>query len=115
MTSASCRRECRASKSDRPINAEQHGFAIEDEEGVAVTQRGLRGSLQGVQFNAHLTHRGDVVLEHACKMGLEGMVSKRLGSRYAPVAPATGSSSKTRQHTRMANARLPFIFFFFFW
>jgi hypothetical protein len=24
----------------------------------------------------------DVVFEHACKMGLEGIVSKRLGSRY---------------------------------
>ena len=32
-----------------------------------------------MQFN---THRGDVVFEHACKMGLEGIVSKRLGSRY---------------------------------
>jgi bifunctional non-homologous end joining protein LigD len=35
-----------------------------------------------VQFNQHLAHRGDVVFEHACKMGLEGIVSKRLGSRY---------------------------------
>ena len=42
----------------------------------------LRGSLPGVQFNAHLTHPGDIVFAHACKMGLEGIVSKRLGSRY---------------------------------
>jgi ATP-dependent DNA ligase len=42
----------------------------------------LRGSLPGVQFNPHLAHRGDVVFEHVCKMGLEGIVSKRLGSRY---------------------------------
>ena len=42
----------------------------------------LRGSPPGVQFNQHLAHRGDVVFEHACKMGLEGIVSKRLGSRY---------------------------------
>ena len=42
----------------------------------------LRGSLPGVQFNQHLTHRGDDVFAHACKMGLEGIVSKRLGSRY---------------------------------
>ena len=39
----------------------------------------LRRSLPGVQFNAHLTHPGDVVFQHACKMGLEGIVSKRLG------------------------------------
>ena len=75
--------------------------------GVAVTQRGLRGSPPGVQFNQYLAHRGDVVFEHACKMGLEGIVSKRLGSRYAPVAPATGSSSRTRQRPRWASARLP--------
>jgi bifunctional non-homologous end joining protein LigD len=42
----------------------------------------LRGSLPGVQFNAHLTHSGDIVFEHVCKMGLEGIVSKRLGSAY---------------------------------
>jgi bifunctional non-homologous end joining protein LigD len=42
----------------------------------------LRSSQPGVQFNAHLTHPGDVVFEHACKMGLEGIVSKRLGSTY---------------------------------
>jgi bifunctional non-homologous end joining protein LigD len=42
----------------------------------------LRSSLPGVQFNAHLTHPGDIVFAHACKMGLEGIVSKRLGSSY---------------------------------
>jgi hypothetical protein len=38
----------------------------------------LRGSLAGCSSNAHFTHRGDAVFEHACKMGLEGIVSKRL-------------------------------------
>jgi bifunctional non-homologous end joining protein LigD len=42
----------------------------------------LRGSLPGLRLNGHLTHPGDVVFRHACKMGLEGIVSKRLGSRY---------------------------------
>ena len=42
----------------------------------------LHGSLPGVQFNEHLTNPGDVVFAHVCKMGLEGIVSKRLGSRY---------------------------------
>ena len=57
-----------------------------------------------MQFNAHHTHRGDVVFEHACKMGLEGIVSKRLGSSYRsgrtsdwlkfknPAAPAVASA-----------------------
>jgi bifunctional non-homologous end joining protein LigD len=43
----------------------------------------LRRSLPGVRLNEHLEHpEGDVVFAHACKMGLEGIVSKRLGSRY---------------------------------
>ena len=42
----------------------------------------LRGSLPGLRLNDHLTHPGDVVFRHACKMGLEGIVSKRLGSHY---------------------------------
>jgi len=29
-----------------------------------------------------ITHPGDIVFHHACKMGLEGIVSKRLGSTY---------------------------------
>jgi bifunctional non-homologous end joining protein LigD len=41
-----------------------------------------RGCRAGLQFNQHLQHPGDIVFRHACKMGLEGIVSKRLGSRY---------------------------------
>jgi hypothetical protein len=29
--------------------------------------------------NQHLAHPGDIVFRHACAMGLEGIVSKRLG------------------------------------
>ena len=37
----------------------------------------------GVRLNEHLAHpEGAVVFQHDCKMGLEGIVSKRLGSRY---------------------------------
>jgi bifunctional non-homologous end joining protein LigD len=36
-----------------------------------------------LQLNEHIAeHPADVVFRHACKMGLEGIVSKRLGSRY---------------------------------
>ena len=36
-----------------------------------------------LSFNAHIEHDCGVTLfQHACKMGLEGIVSKRLGSRY---------------------------------
>jgi bifunctional non-homologous end joining protein LigD len=37
----------------------------------------------GVHLNEYLEHEdGEVVFRHACKLGLEGIVSKRLGSRY---------------------------------
>ena len=43
----------------------------------------LRKSQPGVRLNEHLDHPdGALVFAHACKMGLEGIVSKRLGSRY---------------------------------
>jgi bifunctional non-homologous end joining protein LigD len=38
----------------------------------------LRKSRPGIRLNEHLEHpEGDVVFRHACKMGLEGIVSKR--------------------------------------
>ena len=42
----------------------------------------LRGCPPGLRLNEHLTHPGELVFRHACKMGLEGIVSKRRGSRY---------------------------------
>ena len=43
----------------------------------------LRKSRPGVRLNEHLDHPdGALVFAHACKMGVEGIVSKRLGSRY---------------------------------
>jgi ATP-dependent DNA ligase len=36
-----------------------------------------------VRLNEHLEHPdGSTLLQHACRMSLEGIVSKRLGSRY---------------------------------
>jgi hypothetical protein len=34
--------------------------------------------------NQHLTHPGDIVFRHACAMGLEGIVSKRLAQVQEP-------------------------------
>jgi bifunctional non-homologous end joining protein LigD len=43
----------------------------------------LRKSRPGVRLNEHMEHpEVDLVFQHACKMGLERIVSKRLGSRY---------------------------------
>jgi len=36
----------------------------------------------GLRFNKHLEGDGPTVFAHACKLGLEGIVSKSLGSPY---------------------------------
>jgi ATP-dependent DNA ligase len=37
----------------------------------------------GLRFNEHMDeHNGPLVFQHACKLGLEGIVSKRRNSRY---------------------------------
>jgi bifunctional non-homologous end joining protein LigD len=35
-----------------------------------------------IKFNEHLAHDGPAVFEHACRLGLEGIVSKRIDSPY---------------------------------
>jgi bifunctional non-homologous end joining protein LigD len=42
----------------------------------------LRSCPPGLPLNEHLTQPGDVVFRHACRLGIEGIVSKRLGSIY---------------------------------
>ncbi len=40
----------------------------------------VRGPHPGVVLNEHYDGDGEIVFEHACKLGCEGIVSKRLGS-----------------------------------
>jgi bifunctional non-homologous end joining protein LigD len=42
----------------------------------------LAGSTAGIVFNEHADEDGQVVFEHACRFGLEGIVSKRVTSPY---------------------------------
>jgi bifunctional non-homologous end joining protein LigD len=42
----------------------------------------LRGKHAGIAFNAHFIADGAIVYRQACALGCEGIVSKRLGSRY---------------------------------
>ena len=42
----------------------------------------LRKAGSALHFNDHIDEAGDIVFRHACKLGFEGIVSKRLGSRY---------------------------------
>jgi bifunctional non-homologous end joining protein LigD len=51
------------------------------------------------QFNQHLEHPGDIVFRHACRMGLEGIVSKRLASPYV--------SGRSRDWLKFKNPEAP--------
>jgi bifunctional non-homologous end joining protein LigD len=60
----------------------------------------LRWAAQiGLQFNEHIAEPGDVVFRHACKLGFEGIVSKRLGSPYI--------SGRSRAWLKLKNPNAP--------
>jgi bifunctional non-homologous end joining protein LigD len=59
----------------------------------------LRGCGVGLRLVEHLEHGGDVVYRHACKLGCEGIVSKRLGSPYV--------SGRTRHWLKFKNPAAP--------
>jgi bifunctional non-homologous end joining protein LigD len=52
-----------------------------------------------VQLNEHLEAEGPLVFEHACRLGLEGIVSKRKTSWY--------QSGRTRDWLKAKNPTAP--------
>ena len=53
-----------------------------------------RAKRQAIQFNEHLTGDGPTVFEHVCRMGLEGIVSKRMDAPYRSGPSKTWLKSK---------------------
>jgi bifunctional non-homologous end joining protein LigD len=60
----------------------------------------LRGCGPGLRLVEHLEHGGDVVYRHACRLGCEGIVSKRLGSPYVSGRTRHWLKSRTRRRRR---------------
>jgi bifunctional non-homologous end joining protein LigD len=52
----------------------------------------------GLQVNDHIVEPGDVVFRHACQIGFEGIVSKRLGSPYVSGRSRHWIKNKNPQH-----------------
>jgi ATP-dependent DNA ligase len=53
----------------------------------------------GIALNEHYVGDGEIVFEHACKLGCEGIVSKRLGSTYR--------SGRSKQWVKVKNPAAP--------
>ena len=53
----------------------------------------------GIRFNEHMEGDGETVFRHACKLGFEGIVSKRLGSPYV--------SGRSRHWVKSKNPAAP--------
>ena len=47
-------------------------------------KRLFKKEVQGLRYNEHVTGDGPRFREHACKLGLEGVISKRADRPYAP-------------------------------
>ncbi|WP_354067402.1 DNA ligase [Bradyrhizobium sp. OAE829] len=54
----------------------------------------LSGGPDAIVYNEHITHDGPTVFEHACRLGLEGIVSKRLDAPYRSGAAKSWLKSK---------------------
>ena len=65
----------------------------------------LAGASQGIWFNDHIEGDGPIVLKHACKLGLEGIVSKRLDAPYRSGPSKTWLKSKNPLSEAMRRER----------
>ena len=65
----------------------------------------LRKKSDGIALNAHYEGDGANIYKHACALGCEGIVSKRLGSPYRSGRSAIGSRLRTRQRPRLSARR----------
>jgi bifunctional non-homologous end joining protein LigD len=65
------------------------------EERKGVLAKLVRKASWTVQLNEHIAERGDIVFRHACKLGFEGIVSKRLDSPYVSGRSRLWIKSKT--------------------
>jgi bifunctional non-homologous end joining protein LigD len=51
-------------------------------DGKAALARLLRDTEAGILLNEHIAENGPTVFAHACQLGAEGIVSKRIDSTY---------------------------------
>ena len=58
----------------------------------------LRRAWGGIEYVEHLEGDGAVIFEHACKLGLEGIVCKRIDLPYRPGPSKSWINVKNKKH-----------------
>ena len=66
----------------RSLEPRRRGFPSAPDRGAARQAFAARRGVNGVLFSEALVAEGALVFANACELGLEGIVSKRVGSRY---------------------------------
>ena len=64
----------------------------------AALKKLLGKKISGLQYVEHLKGDGATIFEHACQLGLEGIVSKRADSIYRPGQSKNWLKIKNRRH-----------------
>jgi bifunctional non-homologous end joining protein LigD len=62
----------------------------------------------GIRYVEHLEGDGPMVFEHACKLGLEGIVSKRIDAPYESGPSKSWQKVKNKEHAAMKRVREAF-------
>jgi hypothetical protein len=62
----------------------------------------------GIRYIEHLDGDGPTIFEHACKLGLEGIVSKRVDLPYEPGPSRGWQKVKNKEHPSMQRVREAF-------
>ena len=65
----------------------------------------LRRAKPGIRYSEHMTGDGAEIFAHACKLGLEGIVSKRINAPYRSGKVKTWLKVKNRRPLRCCEFR----------
>ena len=64
-----------------------------------------RAKRRAIRYNDHFTGDGPTVFEHVCRMGLEGIVSKRTDARYSSGRSRTWLKTKNPESEAVRRER----------
>jgi bifunctional non-homologous end joining protein LigD len=70
----------------------------------AALARLLRSTDTHILFNEHVAGDGPTVLEHSCRLGAEGIVSKRIDGTYRSAVPCLDQGPESRHHCGTARS-----------